>query len=110
MMEQDNNDELLNQFFKDNKKEIEDFGFSRRVIRKLPGHEKKIVNLWIAFCSLVGIALFYFFDGVGVFTNLATNLYDSFIHSELITTNPSMIFTAVGAGLFLLVRRFWSVE
>ena len=109
MMELDKKDELLGQFFKENKKEIEDFGFSRRVIRKLPGRENKIANLWIAFCSLVGVGLFFLFDGIGAVMNLSGRLFDSFIHSNAMTTDPQLLIVAAVVILFLFLRRILSM-
>ena len=55
MME--NDDKLISQFMHANKHEIEDNGFSRRVIRQLPEHAKwmsalQSVPCFAAYCSM----------------------------------------------------------
>lgn len=44
-------DKLLKQFFGEQKQEIEDNGFSRRVMRNLPGRNHRLVQAWGAACS-----------------------------------------------------------
>ena len=39
-------DKLLKQFFGEQKQEIEDNGFSRRVMRNLPGRNHRLVQVW----------------------------------------------------------------
>ena len=46
-------DKLLKQFFGEQKQEIEDNGFSRRVMRNLPGRNHRLVQAWGAACALV---------------------------------------------------------
>lgn len=109
MIEPDKNDELLNQFFKENKKEIEDFGFSRRVIRRLPGHEKMLVNLWIGFCSLVATVLFFMFDGLHALMSLFEQLTVAFMSSKIMTTDPLYLLLALGVLITVGVKRLCSV-
>ena len=44
-------DKLLKQFFGEQKQEIEDNGFSRRVMRNLPGRNHRLVQAWGAACA-----------------------------------------------------------
>ena len=46
-------DKLLKQFFGEQKQEIEDNGFSRRVMRNLPGRNHRLVQAWGAACAVV---------------------------------------------------------
>lgn len=49
-------DELLvRSFFEDNMKEIEDDGFSERVMRRLPSPVMRLNRIWTAICSCVGL-------------------------------------------------------
>jgi hypothetical protein len=57
MME--NDDKLIRQFLRENRQEIADNGFSRRVRNRLPTREQRISNIWTACCSVVIIALFF---------------------------------------------------
>ena len=49
-MTETTDDKLLQQFFSDNRKEIEDNGFSRRVMHHLPNRYYRISQLWSLFC------------------------------------------------------------
>ena len=52
-------DKLLKQFFGEQKQEIEDNGFSRRVMRNLPGRNHRLVQAWGAACAVVCVILFF---------------------------------------------------
>ena len=62
MME--NDDKLISQFMHANKHEIEDNGFSRRVIRQLPEHAKWMSDVLTTVCTVLCCILFYVFDGL----------------------------------------------
>ena len=74
MME--NDDKLISQFMHANKHEIEDNGFSRRVIRQLPEHAKWMSDVLTTVCTVLCCILFYVFDGfiVEVITSQSYNL------------------------------------
>lgn len=55
----DNKDDILiKKFFDENITEIEDNGFSHRVMRRLPGRTSRINRIWTLFCAALGIAVF----------------------------------------------------
>ena len=47
------NDKLLRDFFAENKQEIADNGFSRRVMHHLPGRSNHLARIWSAFVMTV---------------------------------------------------------
>ena len=57
-------DKLLKQFFGEQKQEIEDNGFSRRVMRNLPGRNHRLVQAWGAACAVVCVILFFTLGGL----------------------------------------------
>ena len=59
-----NDEQLIRQFMQDNKQEVADNGFSRRVMRRLPLRPKEISDLLTAVGVVVGCILFYVFDGL----------------------------------------------
>ena len=59
-MTETTDDKLLQQFFSDNRKEIEDNGFSRRVMHHLPNRYYRISQLWSLFCFTLAVVLFLF--------------------------------------------------
>lgn len=70
----DNRDDILiKKFFEENITEIEDNGFSRRVMRRLPGRASRTNRIWTALCAAAGIAVFIIFHG---WEYLTTYFYD----------------------------------
>lgn len=61
MME--NDDTLIKNFMLANKHEIEDNGFSRGVIRRLPQPAQWLSDILSVTCAIVCCALFYIFNG-----------------------------------------------
>ena len=51
------NDKLLRDFFAENKQEIADNGFSRRVMHHLPGRSNHLARIWSAFVMTVAAGL-----------------------------------------------------
>lgn len=61
----DNNEQLLRQFFSEAaQQQIADDGFSERVMHRLPSRINWFNRLWTAFCILVFAVLFVVFDGM----------------------------------------------
>ena len=61
MME--NDDKLIKNFMLAYKHEIEDNGFSRRVIRRLPNRPSGYRIYFSVTCAIICCALFYIFNG-----------------------------------------------
>ena len=61
MME--NDDKLIKSFMLANKHEMEDNGFSRRVIRHLPQRAKWLSDMLSVACTIICCILFYAFNG-----------------------------------------------
>ena len=65
---------LLEQFFQPARaQQVEDNGFTQRVMRQLPDRALRLSHWWTAFCLLSGLVLFVVFKGweplaVGVWT------------------------------------------
>ena len=61
----DDRDELLvSKFFDENKIDVADNGFSRRVTRRLPDRERRLNRIWTAVCLALGLGALV--DGVCV--------------------------------------------
>lgn len=58
------NDKLLKDFFAENKREIADNGFSRRVMHQLPDRSNRLARLWTLFVMTVGAVLFITLGGL----------------------------------------------
>ncbi|SES74280.1 DUF5056 domain-containing protein [Prevotella sp. kh1p2] len=87
----DNNDEkLIARFFEENRPEIADNGFSRRVMRRLPASKRNLSRLWTALCSLAGLAFFLLFNGFADLRVALGNVFGDFVGA---------LFSAEGASL-----------
>lgn len=71
-----NDEQLIRQFMQDNKLEVADNGFSRRVMRRLPLRPKEISDLLTAVGIVVGCILFYVSDGLGFFLEMLYGCLD----------------------------------
>lgn len=109
-MTETNNDNLLNQFFKENKKEIEDFGFSRKVMRRLPSHEKRLANIWATFCLAIAIILFFIFDGINVLCGVLGEAFTTILNSETANISPTSLAIVVIVLVGLGIQKVCSME
>lgn len=75
-------DELVGRFLRENKKEVDDFGFSRRVMRRLPRRSMWAVRLWTVFCTAVAVALFFLYDGFGMIAGWFAGWMGAFVRGE----------------------------
>lgn len=57
-------DKLLKQFFSEQKQEVKDNGFSRRVMRNLPGRNHRLIQVWGTVCTVLCVILFFAFGGL----------------------------------------------
>ena len=59
----DNNEQLIQDFFAEHMPEIEDNGFTERVMRRLPVPVRRINRIWTAICAAAGVAAFVLLQG-----------------------------------------------
>lgn len=76
-------DKMISQFFQNEKKEINDNGFSNRVMRHLPNRVDKLSNMWAAFCTAVAIILFFVFNGLEAILNILREAYSGTMQSSI---------------------------
>lgn len=92
-------DELLAQFFNENRIELEDNGFSARVIQQLPSRLVRLSRIWTFVCILVGIAFFIWADGLSQLRRVAVNSMGNFVgflsSVDFSVTSPLMIYAAL---------------
>ena len=96
------NDKLLKDFFAENKREIADNGFSRRVMHHLPDRSNRLARLWTVFVMAVGATLFVTLGGledvlIGMINHGATSL------------DPKSIIIATVVLLFMAGRKVVSM-
>lgn len=103
-------DELVAMFFEENRQEIEDNGFSGQVMHSLPSQSIWLRRAWTLVCWVVGIAFFFFADGVGLLKRVLFNAMGNFIgflsSIDFQGLSPLMIIVAIGL-LMLIVA--WNI-
>ena len=83
MMENKENDKLLEQFLAPGRQEIEDNGFTRRVMRCLPDRRLQLARRWSFCCSIAALALFFALDGVTLLLNALKEIFYSWLESGM---------------------------
>ena len=85
MME--NDDTLIKNFMLANKHEIEDNGFSRGVIRRLPQPAQWLSDILSVTCAIVCCALFYIFNGFEILCQTISDIVTSQTYYLVSDTN-----------------------
>ncbi|WP_414630759.1 DUF5056 domain-containing protein [Bacteroides sp. UBA939] len=102
-------DKLLQKFFSDNCREIEDNGFSRRVMHHLPDRYRRISQLWSMFCFTLAIVLFFVLDGLQLVLNTLRETFTSAIENGAAELDPRSLIIAVVVLLYLGYRKICSL-
>lgn len=97
----DNNEHLLQQFFSEAaQKQIEDNGFTERVMRQLPARKSWFARLWTPFCIITFVVLFIVFRG----WELLFTHFEGMLHSvaaQPFSTNMLMLLGILFGLLFV---------
>lgn len=105
----ENDDKLLADFFADNRQEIADNGFSRRVMRRLPDRTRRLSQAWTAFCSTLALVLFVAFDGVQLTLDTLRETFIAAARNGAAEVDPQSLLVAGIVLLFLLYRKICSL-
>ena len=102
-------DKLLKQFFGEQKQEIEDNGFSRRVMRNLPGRNHRLVQAWGAACAVVCVILFFTLGGLQATISTLREVFVSMVQQSATTGfDPKSLYIAA-LVLAFGARKAWSM-
>lgn len=98
-------DELLMQFFGENKHDIADAGFSDRVMRRLPQRARRLNQAWSTLCFAAAMALFLLFDGIAELRALAVNMMGNAVGylSSIDLSSTSVLTTLAGVAALAVV-------
>lgn len=102
-------DKLLRQFFADNRKEIADNGFSRRVMRHLPDRYYRISQLWSMFCFTLAAVLFVVLDGLQLVVGALRETFTSAVQNGATELDPKSLVIAGVVLLYLGYRKISSL-
>lgn len=108
MMETD--DKLLKQFLSEQKQEIEDRGFSRRVMSNLPESRKRFSRVWKTLFCMLAVVLFVVLGGLpGIMGTLREVFVSITQHAASGSFDPKGLIIAGVVLTFLGVRKVWSM-
>ena len=107
MME--NNDKLLEQFFTDNRKEIADNGFTRRVMHRLPNHSRRLSQIWTVFCFTLALVLFVSLNGLQLVLGTLRETFTSAVESGTTQLDPKSLIIAGIVLLYFIYRKIASL-
>lgn len=88
----DNRDDVLvRRFFEENRMEMPDNGFSRRVMRRLPDRAVRINRIWTAACFAAGILLFVRNKGLTVLSECLKDALGNVVFQDFLLQNPLLL-------------------
>ena len=108
-MTETTDDKLLQQFFSDNRKEIEDNGFSRRVMHHLPNRYYRISQLCSLFCFTLAVVLFFVLDGLQLVLGALRETITSAIQSGAAELDPKSLIIVAVVLVYLGYRKICSL-
>ena len=103
------NDKLLRDFFAENKQEIADNGFSRRVMHHLPGRSNYLARIWSVFVMTVGATLFVTLGGLEAVWGTLKDVLIGMINHGATSLDPKSIIIATVVLLFMAGRKVVSM-
>lgn len=108
MME--NDDKLLKQFFAENKHEVEDNGFSHRVMQRLPRSGSRFAQIW-TFCGFsLALMLFVAMDGLKLLMGTLREVIDGLIVSgQASQIDLKSLFLMVAVLTFIVYKKIASL-
>ncbi len=108
MMETD--DKLIRAFFAEQKQEIPDNGFSRRVMHRLPYRTSLLIKVWSLFVTLVAVILFFVFDGLQAVIAIGRDIFVALVQNGATSgIDPKSLIIVVMVLMFLGIRKAWSL-
>lgn len=90
------NDKLLKDFFAENKREIADNGFSRRVMHHLPDRSNRLARLWTVSVMAVGATLFVTLGGLEAVWETLKDVLIGMINHGATSLDPKSIIIGNG--------------
>lgn len=104
----ENNDKLLEDFFADNRQEIADKGFTRRVMRRLPNHSSLLARAWTVCCCVLAVVLFVSLNGIELIGNTLRETFHGMLESGA-QADPQSLAIAGLVLLYFIYRKIASL-
>lgn len=106
----ENDDKLIKNFMLANKHEMEDNGFSRRVIRHLPQRAKWLSDMLSVVCTIVCCILFYVFNGFQILFQTVYEIITSQSYHLICDINFQSMIIATIVLIIIGVQRVCSLK
>ncbi|MBQ8672486.1 MAG: DUF5056 domain-containing protein [Bacteroides sp.] len=104
-----NEDRLLKQFFNDNRQEMADNGFTRRVMQHLPHHNRTSTRLWGILGTALTLFLFVALDGLQLIAEVLRETFMTITQDGMENFDLRTVVLSVGVLLFLLYQKIASL-
>ena len=105
----ENDDKLLDSFFAEERQEVADNGFTRRVMRSLPRRSNRLARLWTAGGFALAAVLFVALDGLELLWNSLREAFTATLADGMAQTDPRSMAVAVVVVLFLMYKKIASL-
>ena len=102
-------DKMLKQFFNDNKNEVEDNGFSERVMSHLPGKAQRLAKLSTLISFLLAITLFVILEGFQIIAGILRNVFVSLVQNGAENVDPKSLLIALIVLVVIGIRKACSI-
>lgn len=99
----ESDEQMLVRFFEENRQDFADNGFTERVAKQLPSRTMKINRIWTVICWIVGIAFFYFMDGLGQLRNVGILLLNDVLGMFASIHLPTYSIVAILVLIFTMI-------
>lgn len=106
----ENDDQLVTGFLQKNKVEIPDNHFSKRVMRSLPGRERKWSVRLTLLGALCGVVLFFILGGARLLPDFLYSLLTSDMLALLKQTDPVQLLVVFIILATLGIKRICSID
>ena len=100
-------EQLLGKFFTEYSMEVEDRGFTNRVMRRLPDRSVCLNRIWTAVCSVAALAVFFLTKGwisiLGTLQGFLTDMVTSVSQAGVLSVVGTMVLLTIFAGYGLVM-------
>lgn len=103
-------DKLLREFFSQEKEEIADNGFSRRVMERLPDRSNRMARWCTLAMAAIATLLFFRLGGVEAIGSTLRETFAGMIRQGAATLDPKSIIIALVVLLYIGTRKICSLE
>ena len=100
-------EQLLGQFFAEHTIEVQDRGFTNRVMRRLPDRSVCLNRIWTAICSVAVVVVFFLTKGwisiLGTLQGFLTDMVTSVSQAGILSILGTMVLLTLFAGYGLVM-------